>query len=172
MGLEQGWPLRSARWGVTEHRTPEGLRLAVELYAARGHGDFVTEDTRIDVLLHTADRFSDWLHSCPKQIPDMGGEILTALSQILTKQETIMSQQSDIDAATAALTAITGDVSTNVAQLLTDVAAIQAALAALPQSVDTTALDAAVAAAAGTASSLDTSVSSVTALTTPPVAGN
>src|ERR1019366_1898478 len=169
MGMEPHRPLRPQAAGVSEHRTLEGLSLAVELYAHRGHGDFVTEDARIDVLLHTADRFSDWLHACPQQLPDIAGQIVTALSTILTKQEILMTQQSDIDAATAALT---GDVATNVAQLVNvDVPAIQAALAALPQSVDTTALDAAVAAASGTASSLDTSVSSVTALTSPPVAG-
>ena len=170
--MEPHRPLRPQAAGVSEHRTLEGLSLAVELYAHRGHGDFVTEDARIDVLLHTADRFSDWLHACPQQLPDIAGQIVTALSTILTKQEILMTQQSDIDAATAALTAVTGDVATNVAQLVNvDVPAIQAALAALPQSVDTTALDAAVAAASGTASSLDTSVSSVTALTSPPVAG-
>ena len=174
MGLEPHRPLRLGRSrdsaGVSEHRTPEALRLAVKLHA--GLWDY--EDTTaagIDAILHTADQFSDWLHSCPEQLPGMGPQILTALSTIIDTQETIMSSQSDIDAATAALTAITGDVATNVAQLVNvDVPAIQAALAALPAGVDTTALDAAVAAASGTAASLDTSVSDVTALTSPPVA--
>jgi peptidoglycan hydrolase CwlO-like protein len=96
-----------------------------------------------------------------------------SLKGINTKLETVMSQQSDIDAATAALTALTGDIAANVAQLGTDIDAIKAALAALPASVDTTALDAAVAAAQGTAASLDASVSSVTDLAppAPPVAG-
>jgi hypothetical protein len=84
-----------------------------------------------------------------------------------------VSQQDSIDLATQALTTLTGDVAANVAQLGVDIDAIKAALAGLPASVDTTALDAAVAAAQGTASSLDSSVSSVTALApqAPPAPG-
>jgi hypothetical protein len=94
--------------------------------------------------------------------------IRQSLTVINTKLETVMSQQADIDAATAALTALTGDVATNVAQLVnTDIPAIRAALAALPAAVDTTALDAAVAAAQGTAASLDASVSGVAGLVPP-----
>ena len=141
-------------------RCREGLRLAVEFHADRWSTDNV---------ICTADRFSDYLSECPPELPDIAEKIVGALESILKNQEIIMTQQSDIDAATAALTALTGDVATNVAQLVNvDVPAIQAALAALPASVDTTALDAAVAAAAGTAASLDTSVSDVTALTSPP----
>lgn len=92
-------------------------------------------------------------------------EILASLKTLDRKVDKIMTAQSDIDAATAALTALTGDVATNVGQLVnTDIPAIKAALAALPASVDTTALDAAVAAAEGTAASLDTAVGDVTAL--------
>jgi uncharacterized protein YoxC len=95
---------------------------------------------------------------------------LTALER---KLDTVSEQQQSIDLATAALTALTGDVAANVAQLGTDIDAIKAALAALPSSVDTSALDAAVAAAQGTAASLDSSVSSVTDLAppAPPAAG-
>lgn len=91
-----------------------------------------------------------------------------SLTVINRKLDSMSEQQADIDAATAALTALTGDVAANVAQLVnTDIPAIRAALAALPAAVDTTALDAAVAAAQGTASSLDASVSGVTGLVPP-----
>lgn len=113
----------------------------------------------------TGDAVSDWPYSCHCRHLD------SRLDAIDKKLEIVLSQQSDVDAATAALTAMTTDVATNVAQLVnTDIPAIQAALAALPSSVDTTALDAAVAAAAGTTSSLDTAVSSVTSLAPPPAA--
>lgn len=140
----------------------EALHLAVQLYADQADFDGET-------VLHAADIFCARLSRCPPALPGMGQQIITALATILANQEKIMSSQSDIDAATAALTAITGDVATNVAQLVNvDVPAIQAALAALPASVDTTALNAAVTAAQETASSLDTSVAGVTALTSPP----
>lgn len=141
---------------------PQALALAVQLYAVR-------EDCDGEMVLHAADIFCERLSRCPPALPDIGQQIITALARILANQEKIMSSQSDIDAATAALTALTGDVATNVAQLVNvDVPAIQAALAALPAGVDTTALNAAVSAAQDTASSLDSSVSSVTALTSPP----
>jgi hypothetical protein len=140
-------------------RSREGLRLAVQLYAG-------TPEHYMAVL-KAAEEFSGWLEHCP---PDpSSGDLAGVLAKIINNEERIMSQQSDIDAATAALTALTGDVATNVSQLVnTDVPAIQAALSALQgQGVDTSALDAAVAAASGTASSLDSAVSGVTALTTP-----
>jgi hypothetical protein len=141
----------------------EALRLAVQLYASREHDDFTGQ-----AVIHAADEFYDHLTRHRGLTGAVAEEIRTALGTITTKLETIMTQQSDIDAATAALTALTGDVATNVNQLVNvDVPAIQAAIAALPASVDTSALDAAVAAAQGTASSLDTAVSDVTALTTP-----
>ena len=103
---------------------------------------------------------------------DHSGElqaIRRSLTVIERKLDAMSQQQEDINAATAALTALTGDVAVNVAQLVNvDIPAIQAALAAMPAAVDTTALDAAVAAAQGTASSLDASVSGVIGLVPPP----
>ena len=140
----------------------EAISLAVELWA----GQAADEQT----MLHTADEFYARLTLNRTVPPGVADEILATLGTITRQLETVMTQQSDIDAATAALTALTGDVATNVNQLVTvDVPAIQAAIAALPASVDTTALDAAVTAAGGTATSLDTAVSNVTALTSPSV---
>ena len=114
------------------------------------------------------------IRGCPRHSPGDAGTPEShhhMLIRIIENQEKIMTAQSDIDAATAALTALTGDVATNVNQLVNvDVPAITAAIAALPASVDTTALDAAVAAASGTAASLDSAVASVTAITSPPAA--
>lgn len=115
------------------------------------------------------------LRGCPRHCPGQHATPESThhmLIRILENQEKIMTAQSDIDAATAALTALTGDVATNVTQLVNvDVPAINAAIAALKaQGVDTTALDAAVAAASGTASSLDSAVGQVTAISSPPAA--
>jgi len=139
----------------------EAISLAVELYA----GQVPDEQT----VLHTADEFYARLTLNRTVPPGVANEILATLEAIDRKLDIMSQQQTDIDAATAALTALTGDVATNVNQLVTvDVPAIQAAIAALPASVDTTALDAAVTAAGSTATSLDGAVSSVTALTSPP----
>lgn len=89
-------------------------------------------------------------------------ELVRYLDRIEYKLGVLMTTQEDIDAATAALVALTGDVATNVAQLGTDLANIQAALANIPPTVDTTALDAAVANASNTQANLDASVKSVT----------
>jgi cob(I)alamin adenosyltransferase len=90
--------------------------------------------------------------------------IMDSLHELHRKVDKIMTVQADIDAATAALTVLTTDVANNVAQLQTDVTNIQAQLAALPGTVDTSALDAAVSAAANTAANLDAAVAQVTAL--------
>lgn len=73
-----------------------------------------------------------------------------------------MSQQSDIDAAAQDILSLLSDVQGDVTALGTAITAIQAALAALPASVDTTALDAAVAQIATVQASLDAGVSAVT----------
>ena len=138
----------------------EAISLAVELYAGQG------ADER--TVLRIADEFYARLTLNRTVPPGVAAQILATLEAIDRKLDIMSQQQGEIDAATAALTALTGDVAANVTQLVTvDVPAIQAAIAALPASVNTDALDAAVAAAGGTVSSLDGAVSSVTALTQP-----
>lgn len=85
----------------------------------------------------------------------------------------LMTQQDDINAAVAQINATMGDITAQVSQLGTDVTNIQAALAALPPEVDTSALNAAVASLAGTQQNLDAAVTSVGNLApaTPPPAG-
>jgi uncharacterized protein YoxC len=86
------------------------------------------------------------------------------LARIEQKVDKIMSQQDDINADVAGIqTAIAGLTAAD-AQLATDVTAIQAALAALPPEVDTSALDAAVASLGSTSTAFTTAVGSVTAL--------
>lgn len=93
-------------------------------------------------------------------------EALNAISEQIQfqdrKLDKIMATQAELDAATAALTALTGGVATDVAQLGTDLAAIQALLQA--DTLDASALDAAVANAANTQASLDAAVAGVTSL--------
>ena len=83
------------------------------------------------------------------------------------KLEKIMAGQADIDAAVAAFTGLQNDMQAQIAQLGADVTEIQAALAALPPSVDTTALNTLVASIAATQANLDNQVSSVSALVPP-----
>lgn len=94
-------------------------------------------------------------------------EIMDSLHSLHRKVDVIMTVQSDIDAATQTLNTLVTDVATNVSQLQVDVTAIQTALNNLPPSVDTSALDTAVANAATTAANLDAAVSNVTALAPP-----
>jgi len=115
-------------------------------------------------------------HGCPDHNPAEAAtleSIHQMLIRIIDNQEKIMATQADIDAAVAQINATMTDVQAQVTQLGTDVTAIQAALSALPPSVDTTALDAAVASLATTQASLDTAVGSVSGLVppaTPPAA--
>lgn len=81
-----------------------------------------------------------------------------------------MSQQSDIDAAAQDILSLLSDVQGDVTALGTAVTAIQAALAAVPASFDTTALDAAVAQIATVQASLDAGVSAVTNMVPAPPA--
>jgi hypothetical protein len=92
--------------------------------------------------------------------------LLREMEQRLTqKLEIIMSEQSqqqtDINNAAAAITALLTDMQADITTIGTGVTAIQAALAALPASVDTTALDAAVAQIAQAQSNLDASATQV-----------
>jgi hypothetical protein len=96
-------------------------------------------------------------------------EILIALHEmerrINEKLEKIMSEQSqqqiDVNNADAAIVALLTDMQTDIATIGTGVTAIQAALAALPASVDTTQLDADVANIAAAQASLDAAAASV-----------
>lgn len=89
------------------------------------------------------------------------------LLELNSKMDAIMTAQDDINAAVAAFGTILTDLQAQVTQLGADVAALAALLAA-GQPVDTTALNAITATAAGIQSSLDSAVSSVTALAPPP----
>jgi predicted nucleic acid-binding Zn-ribbon protein len=95
-------------------------------------------------------------------------EQLLAMEQRLNRKlEIIMSdisqQQAAINADTTAVQNLVSAVQAQSAQLETDVAAIRTAVAALPQNVDTSALDSAVASIASTQQGLVQSVSDVTA---------
>jgi predicted nucleic acid-binding Zn-ribbon protein len=93
------------------------------------------------------------------------------LSQIDAKLGEIVAAQDDINAAVAQVQATMTDVGNQVTQLGTDVTGIQAEITALQQqnpTVDTTALNAAVASLATTQQNLDAAVSSVAAIVPPP----
>jgi putative Ig domain-containing protein len=77
--------------------------------------------------------------------------------------EKIMSAQNDINSAVTAIQNLLTDVSGNVTTILADVKALQAALAS-GQTVDTTALDAAVADIAAVQSSLDAATSQLSGI--------
>jgi hypothetical protein len=77
--------------------------------------------------------------------------------------EKIMSAQTDINSAVTAIQNLLTDVSGNVTTILADVKALQAALAS-GQTVDTTALDAAVADIAAVQSSLDAATSQLSGI--------
>jgi hypothetical protein len=98
---------------------------------------------------------------------DQQSLILWLLVDILRKLERIMTAQDDINAAVAAFSTILTDIQGQVATLGTDVQQLTTLIGS-GQPVDTSALDAIVATAAGIQSSLDTAVGSVTALATPP----
>jgi hypothetical protein len=97
---------------------------------------------------------------------DQQSLILWLLVDILRKLERIMTAQDDINAATAAFSTILTDIQGQVATLGTDVQQLTTLIGS-GQPVDTSALDAIVATAAGIQTSLDTAVGSVTALATP-----
>jgi hypothetical protein len=77
------------------------------------------------------------------------------------KLEKIMAAQDDINAAGQAIIGLLTDMQADIAEIGNGVTAIQAALAAMPAAVDTTALDAAVAQIAQAQASLDASAASV-----------
>jgi hypothetical protein len=96
-------------------------------------------------------------------------EILAEVDTIQRKEDAVMSAQDDILAATQLINGLVSGVATDVSTLVnTDFPAIQAALAALQgQGVDTTDLNAAVAAAANTLSSLDSATAEAGTLVPP-----
>jgi hypothetical protein len=89
------------------------------------------------------------------------------LDKILANQETIMAGQASIDAAVAAIQATQANEAAAATQLGTDVTAIKGLLTAGGTPLNTTALDAAVAAAPASDSTLTTAVAGVTALASP-----
>lgn len=90
-----------------------------------------------------------------------------------TKLEKIMAAQDDINAADQAIVGLLTDMQGDIATIGTALTSIQAALAALPESVDTTQLDADVASIAAAQANLDAAAASVasTAPQAPPVTG-
>jgi hypothetical protein len=99
--------------------------------------------------------------------------------QYLSLRSLIMASQADIDALTAQITTVFTDLANQVTTLGTNVTAIQTEITTLEgqvssENVDLTGLQNAAAQLASTQSSLDTAVSSVSALvppTTPPASG-
>lgn len=82
--------------------------------------------------------------------------------RLMRKMGAIMAAQDDVNAAVAQINATMQDVAAQVTQLGTDADAIRAAIANLPPEVDTTELNAAVAAMTATQQSLDQAVTGVT----------
>lgn len=78
-----------------------------------------------------------------------------------------MASQDDIDAAVAQINTTLTDLQNQSSAIGTDVTAIQAALAALPPNVDTSALNAAVASLAQNQAALDTSVGGLSSVVPP-----
>lgn len=101
-------------------------------------------------------------------------EIVAELGQLNTKVDTLMSsvsaQQADINAAVTAVTSLLTDIGNQTTQILAAVTAVQQDLAnGTP--VDTTALDSAVSGIQAVDSALDTAVTSLAAVATPPATG-
>lgn len=94
--------------------------------------------------------------------------LFSKVNAILKNTEKIMTAQDDINAAVAQIGTTMTDIKNQVTQLGTDVTAIQAEIGKLPASVDTTALNQAVAQLAQTQASLDTAVGTVSGLVPPP----
>jgi methyl-accepting chemotaxis protein len=93
---------------------------------------------------------------------------VTQIYNAVKRLETLMTeQQADINSATAAITGLLTDISTQVADLATDLTSLQAELQA-GGPVSTTALDSAVAQVQATQAALDSGVSAITGLATPP----
>lgn len=82
-------------------------------------------------------------------------------TRIDRKLEKIMAAQDDINAADQAIVGLLTDMAGDIATIGTAVTAIQAALAALPESVDTTQLDADVEKIADAQANLDAAAASV-----------
>ena len=109
---------------------------------------------------------------------NIAAAILARLDAIDEKLEQIMTEQADIDAATAELTTIVTDVQAQIGTLGTDFTAIQAEIANLEAqiaaggTVNTAALNAAVAQAQSTLAGLDPAVAQIGTLApAPPAAG-
>jgi hypothetical protein len=77
------------------------------------------------------------------------------------KLEKIMAAQDDINAADQAIVGLLTDMQGDIATIGTGITSIQAALAALPESVDTTQLDTDVASIAQAQANLDAAAASV-----------
>lgn len=96
------------------------------------------------------------------------GSVHAMLVRILENQEKIMTemsqQQADVNTANEAILALLAGIQADIATLNTAVPALLAAIGSLPATVDTTALDAAVAQIAQTRANLDAAVSSVSGL--------
>ena|SRR5271170_8500503 len=93
---------------------------------------------------------------------------VTQIYSTVKRLETKMSEiQGDIDSATAAVTGLLTDIQGQVTQLATDLTALQGELQA-GGPVSTTALDSAVAQVQATQAALDSGVSAITGLATPP----
>lgn len=110
------------------------------------------------------------LHGCPRHAPSEAATLESIhfmLIRILENQEKIMATQDDIDAAVAQINTTMTDLQNQSAAIGTDVTAIQAALAALPPSTDTSALNAAVASLAQNQAALDASVGGLSAVVPP-----
>ena len=90
--------------------------------------------------------------------------------RINQKLEMIMSEQADIDAAAQAILNLVANIQAEDANLAAAVTAIQAFIAAHSGTVDTTALDAAVAQISGAQSNLDAAVTSVQGIVPAPPA--
>ena len=98
---------------------------------------------------------------------DLTNTIKQTARETTGRLDKIMAAQDDINAAVTAVTGLLTDIQGQVATLATDLQQIQALLAS-GQTVDTSALDAAVANVAGIQSALDSGVSAVTAVASPP----
>lgn len=98
-------------------------------------------------------------------------EVLHAIrdmeARITHKLEKIMAGQDSINTADQAIVGLLTDMAGDISTIGTAVTAIQAALAALPASVDTTQLDADVAKIADAQTSLDAAASSVAGVVPP-----
>jgi hypothetical protein len=145
---------------VSHHRCPEALRLAVDLYARR-------DDVDGETVLHAADILSDWLATCPPQLPAIGAQILASLETVLANQEKTMTEQAQIDTDVQALSGVLTTIQSAEQVNATAVAAVAAAFAAAQQAnpaADLSGLDALINGSAdGTTPGLVAAAASVTA---------